>query len=80
MHNEIRASFMVPSGARFVRSVLASIGLPGGAVGRAFVWTPYWSHALLEFVVRCFGLGEMAGDWAYRTRGPRSNRILTKFP
>ncbi|KZV96284.1 NAD(P)-binding protein [Exidia glandulosa HHB12029] len=65
MHNEISETFFTPKGARFVRSVLASIGLPGGAIGRKFVWTPYWSHALLEFFLRSFGFIDRAVDWGY---------------
>ncbi|KZV96279.1 NAD(P)-binding protein [Exidia glandulosa HHB12029] len=68
MHNENPEWFFTPNAGRFARSVLASVGLPGGAVGRKFIWNPYWSHALLEFFIRSFGLTDTAVEWAYRSQ------------
>lgn len=50
-----RTSPFVPSPRAWVRSALTSIGLPRGAQGRAHEMTPYWSHAIADYVVGFFG-------------------------
>lgn len=49
---------MVPTPAPYVRSVLAKIGLACGAAcsGRPNTSTPYWSHALLDYVIMAIGM------------------------
>ena len=46
---------MIPTPKAYVRSVLSKIGFPCGAVytGRMHVVTPYWSHALLDYLMVC---------------------------
>lgn len=57
-----RPSLFVPTPAAFVRSTLSSIGLSGGAQGRAFEMTPYPTHAVADYVVGLFGgLSEWVG-------------------
>ncbi|WVR06752.1 long-chain 3-oxoacyl-CoA reductase [Kwoniella sp. DSM 27419] len=57
-----KASPFVPYPSSFVHSVLTSIGLPRGAQGRPHERTPFWSHALLDYVVGFAGyVSEMAG-------------------
>ena len=53
-----KPSPLVPTPKAYVRSVLAKIGLPCGALftGRPFVSTPYWSHALLDWFIVCGSL------------------------
>ncbi|WVN87724.1 long-chain 3-oxoacyl-CoA reductase [Cryptococcus depauperatus CBS 7841] len=57
-----KASLFVPTPAPFVRSTLNSIGLPRGAQGRPHERTPFWSHAVLDYLVGFVGyFSEMAG-------------------
>ena len=48
-----KSSMMVPTPKQYVKAVLSKIGLPCGALftGRPVLSTPYWSHALLDYVV-----------------------------
>lgn len=48
-----KASLLIPMPKPYVKSVLSKIGLPCGALftGRPNVSTPYWSHALLDYVI-----------------------------
>lgn len=50
-----KPTVMIPMPRPFVKSVLAKIGLPCGALytGRPYVSTPYWSHALLDYFIVC---------------------------
>ena len=50
-----RTSLLVPSPYAWVRSALTSIGLPRGAQGRAHEMTPFWTHAIIDYVVGFFG-------------------------
>ena len=50
-----RSSVMVPTAADFARSTLSSIGLSRGAQGRPNESTPFWTHALIDYVVGYFG-------------------------
>ncbi|KZV96285.1 NAD(P)-binding protein [Exidia glandulosa HHB12029] len=73
---EAKPSFVTPDGERFVRAVLGRIGLPVGAIGRRFVWTPYWSHALLEFFVRSLGLETLAANATYAGSYPVTSAVV----
>ncbi|KAK9454966.1 hypothetical protein V1511DRAFT_378290 [Dipodascopsis uninucleata] len=46
-----RTSLMIPNPRQFVQSTLSSVGLSRGSQGRIATSTPYWSHALLQFVI-----------------------------
>ena len=49
-----RASASVPSPHAFVRAALRHVGRSGGAQGFAYSCTPYWSHAVMQWVVGTF--------------------------
>lgn len=38
--------------------------------------TPYWSHALLEFVVRAFGLENVVAEGAYNTLAREAEQAM----
>lgn len=46
-----KSSALVPTPDAYVRSTLDSIGLNRGAQGRAYESTPFWTHALMDYVV-----------------------------
>lgn len=48
-----KASVLIPKPGPYVRSVLSKIGIPCGAAwsGRPNTSTPYWSHALLDYLI-----------------------------
>lgn len=48
-----KASLMIPMPKPYVKSVLAKIGWPCGALytGRPTVSTPYWTHACLDYII-----------------------------
>ncbi|ORY85366.1 hypothetical protein BCR35DRAFT_302841 [Leucosporidium creatinivorum] len=46
-----KSSWMIPTPATYVRSVLAHIGVNGGAVGQPHISTPYHGHAPVQWVV-----------------------------
>ncbi|KAH9812571.1 hypothetical protein DFH28DRAFT_1129876 [Melampsora americana] len=50
-----KSSFMIPSPKTYVRSVLSTIGLQGGAIGKAYISTGYLAHALVQWFVDRFG-------------------------
>ncbi|KAI0743358.1 3-ketoacyl-CoA reductase [Daedaleopsis nitida] len=52
-----RASALIPTPKAFVRSVLSKLTLPCGALWtkRPGVATPYWSHALLDYIMNVAG-------------------------
>ena len=57
-----RASALVPTPKSWVRTTLSSLGLAGGAQGRAHEMTPYWTHALLDYFTGLLGYpSEMMG-------------------
>ncbi|ORX35602.1 putative ketoreductase [Kockovaella imperatae] len=59
-----RASLTVPTAKAWVKSCLSSIGSAGGAQGRAYEMTPYWSHAIMDYAAGFFGYpSEMIGMW-----------------
>ncbi|KIL65254.1 hypothetical protein M378DRAFT_10893 [Amanita muscaria Koide BX008] len=51
------ASTMIPTSAAYVQSVLAKVGLPCGAAqsGRPNTSTPYWTHALIDYMMSVVG-------------------------
>ncbi|KAK9452419.1 uncharacterized protein V1518DRAFT_411182 [Limtongia smithiae] len=46
-----KTSMLIPNPRQFVRATLSSIGLARGAQGMTATSTPYWSHALFQYVV-----------------------------
>ncbi|KAG6371821.1 hypothetical protein JVT61DRAFT_9183 [Boletus reticuloceps] len=52
-----KSSMMVPTAATYVHSVLSKIGLSCGAAlsDRPDTLTPYWGHALLDYVIHVIG-------------------------
>ncbi|BGP53006.1 hypothetical protein JCM8202_004090 [Rhodotorula sphaerocarpa] len=46
-----KSSWMIPTPQTYVRSVLAKIGVQGGAVGQPHISTPYSGHAPVQWVV-----------------------------
>ncbi|KAF2673534.1 NAD(P)-binding protein [Microthyrium microscopicum] len=59
-----RSSAMVPTPKAFVRTTLGKIGRSGGSQGIAYTMTPWWSHALMQWVV-----GTFVGTMGYLTLG-----------
>jgi 17beta-estradiol 17-dehydrogenase / very-long-chain 3-oxoacyl-CoA reductase len=58
-----RASLLVPHPKPFVRSALSKIGL-GGSIAMANTYTPWWSHATLQWIVEStIGFGNSLGIW-----------------
>ncbi|MCJ1355248.1 MAG: hypothetical protein MMC33_005239 [Icmadophila ericetorum] len=47
-------SWLIPSPRTYVESVLERIGRSGGASGWAYTSTPYWSHALVAWLLENF--------------------------
>ncbi|CCH62624.1 hypothetical protein TBLA_0H03430 [Henningerozyma blattae CBS 6284] len=46
-----RTSVMIPNPRQFVKATLNSVGTRGGSQNRFATMTPYWSHALYQFVI-----------------------------
>ncbi|KAF8515357.1 3-ketoacyl-CoA reductase [Hysterangium stoloniferum] len=46
-----RASISAPTPKVYVRAALSKIGVPGGALGKPYTSTPYWSHSLVDAVI-----------------------------
>lgn len=46
-----RTSMLIPNPKQFVKSTLRSVGRRGGAQERYATMTPYWSHAIYQFVI-----------------------------
>jgi 17beta-estradiol 17-dehydrogenase / very-long-chain 3-oxoacyl-CoA reductase len=42
---------MTPTPKAYVKAALSHIGLPCGAIGHPYVSTPYWSHAIIQWLV-----------------------------
>lgn len=49
-----KSSALIPNPRSFVKSVLGSIGRTGGAQGLAYTSTPYWSHAIMHWLISMF--------------------------
>lgn len=47
--SRMKRSLLVPTAKMYVSSALATLGLPGGAVGKAYVSTPYIGHAIAQW-------------------------------
>ena len=54
-----RASLFVPSPRTYVRSVLSKVGRTGGAQGFSYTSTPYWSHAIMQWVMLALPSGPL---------------------
>ena len=52
-----RASVLIPLPREYVAAVLRKIGVPCGALwtGRPATSTPFWSHALLDYLIHSIG-------------------------
>jgi len=50
-----RPSIMIPTPKSYVKSVLAKIGVPCGSIGVTATSTPFWSHAILAWVIAMIG-------------------------
>jgi len=46
-----RPSITTPTPKAYVKSVLGHLQLPCGSVGQPFTTTPYWSHAVVEWLI-----------------------------
>lgn len=55
-----RPSLLVPSARAFAKVVLSRLGRTGGAQGWAYTSTPYWSHALSQWILTFVGF---TGEW-----------------
>jgi 17beta-estradiol 17-dehydrogenase / very-long-chain 3-oxoacyl-CoA reductase len=51
----MKQSLLVPSARAYVKSAIATLGLPGGAVGKAYVSTPYIGHAIAQWFTCAHG-------------------------
>ncbi|KAL9122756.1 MAG: hypothetical protein Q9187_000695 [Circinaria calcarea] len=49
-----KPSMLVPTPKAFVQAVLGKVGRSGGAQGWAYTSTPYWSHALIQWISGTF--------------------------
>lgn len=49
-----KSSLSVPTPKMLVRSVLGSVGRTGGAQGWMYTSTPFWSHAVMQWVINNF--------------------------
>ncbi|KAI1086398.1 short chain dehydrogenase [Rostrohypoxylon terebratum] len=58
-----RASVLIPGPKPFVRAALSKVGL-GGWQSMAYTYTPFWSHALMAWVIEnTIGVGHRLGIW-----------------
>lgn len=58
-----RASLMIPNARSFVKAALSKIGM-GGYQQMSNTYTPYWSHAVMAWVVETFlGVGSPVTVW-----------------
>ena len=49
-----KSSMLIPTPKAFVKAVLGKLGRAGGAQGWAYTSTPYWSHAIMQWVLGTF--------------------------
>ncbi|XP_006460874.1 hypothetical protein AGABI2DRAFT_192460 [Agaricus bisporus var. bisporus H97] len=75
-----KASALVPMPRGYVRSVLGKIGLACGAgfSGRPDTSTPYWSHALLDWLMTVVGLPGVFIGYTHRLHQDIRRRALRK--
>ncbi|KAF9047393.1 3-ketoacyl-CoA reductase [Panaeolus papilionaceus] len=71
---------LIPYPAPFVRSVLSKIGLPVGAAfsGRPSTSTPFWSHALLDYVMTLLGGRDVFMGYTHNLHKDIRRRALKK--
>lgn len=72
-----RSSAMIPMPRPYVRSVLSTIGRPGGGRARPYTSNPYWSHALLEYGIHLLNLPSVV--IAYTSCSSLFARLSTNF-
>lgn len=58
-----KPSWSTPLPSTYVASVLRTLGNPCGAIGRPYVSTPFWSHAVADWVMG--QVGWMSGYMSY---------------
>jgi 17beta-estradiol 17-dehydrogenase / very-long-chain 3-oxoacyl-CoA reductase len=58
-----KTSFLVPSPKAFVRAALGKIGLRAGSQDIAYTCTPWWSHALMQWVINNLAPGGQMGSF-----------------
>jgi len=73
-----KSSIMVPTPRAFVRSVLSHINLACGSVGRAFSTTPYWSHAILDYLIETLEIKGIAIRVNYNIQKTTRARALAR--
>ncbi|KAK7045687.1 hypothetical protein VNI00_007520 [Paramarasmius palmivorus] len=76
-----KSSMMIPQPGPYVRSVLSKIGLPCGAAysGRPYSSTPYWSHALLNYLMTVVGGPTRFIDYTHNLHKDIRRRALRKL-
>ena len=67
---------MTPTPKAYVKSALSHIGLQCGAVGHPYVSTPYWSHAIIQWLVDHIGTEWF---WMNYTHSALGSRISFPF-
>ena len=72
-----KTSTLIPTPEAYVRAVLSKVGLPCGAAlsGRPNTSTPYWSHALLDWVVTLVGMRALFISYAHRLQEMRRRAL-----
>lgn len=75
-----KTSALVPTPKAYVRSVLSKIGLPCGAAfsGRPNTSTPYWSHAMLNWVITAIGIPRLFISYTHGLHKDIRRRALRK--
>lgn len=75
-----KPSALIPTPASYVRSVLAKVGLACGAAysGRPNTVTPFWSHALLDYLITCIGVPSLFIGYTHRLHKSIRKRALNK--
>lgn len=75
-----RPSVMIPTPAPFVRAVLNKVGLACGAAntGRPNTSTPYWSHAMLDYLIHLVGMPSLFISYTHGLHRDIRRRALKK--
>jgi len=76
-----RANVTTPTPRDYVRSALQKIGLSCGALwtGRPYVNTPYWSHALLDYLMNLVGWKALFMSYTHNLHRSIRKRYLRKL-
>ncbi|TFK84121.1 3-ketoacyl-CoA reductase [Polyporus arcularius HHB13444] len=76
-----RASALIPMPKTFVRSVLSKLTLPCGALwtNRPGLVTPYWGHALLDYIMNVIGWNMAFVRFTHRLHKDIRRRALRKM-